>query len=69
MLRGFAGATVKAALFFSKSLANAVHAAGDAGSLESGIFGSADSDKCPLKCRAVIMRHNGKVIPLSADNC
>lgn len=49
--------------------ANAAPAAGDVGSLGCGIFGRAGSDKCPLKCRAVIMRHNGKVIPLSADNC
>lgn len=43
-------------------------AAGDIGSLGSGIFGSASSDKCPLNSRAVIVRHNGKVIPSSADN-
>jgi len=31
-------------------------------------FGSAGSEKCPRKSRAVIRRHNGKVVPSRADS-
>lgn len=51
-----------------KPMAGAIRAAGDTGSLGSGICGSAGPDKCPLKSRAVIMRHNGRVVPCSADS-